>query len=209
MPTKHFDRRVFVDFENVPAVDLSLIEGRSIHVTLLIGKKQTKLELALVQQLRRLPEQVELVEVGASGRNALDLTLAYHLGRAAQCYPEAHFTIVSKDKDFEPLLGHLKTSGFKADRHETFASVFPKAARKPEAVAKPTARKQPVDRLEKLIARLRNSQAPRPKKKASLLAHINTALGNKLDEAGKMAQLDELTRRGILVIEEKDKVRYL
>jgi len=61
--------------------------GKSVHVTLLIGKKQTKLDLALVQQMRRVPDQVELVEVGASGHNALDLTLAYYLGRAAERSP--------------------------------------------------------------------------------------------------------------------------
>jgi len=73
---------VFVDFENVPEVDLGLVEGKPVHVTILIGKNQKKIDLPLVQQIRRLAAQVELVEVGASGRNALDLTLAYYLGQA-------------------------------------------------------------------------------------------------------------------------------
>src|SRR4051812_27262518 len=75
---------VFVDFENVPSVDLSLIRGRPVDVTLLIGEKQRRLDLDLVRQIHEHATQVSLVEVGASGRNALDLVLAWHLGHAAE-----------------------------------------------------------------------------------------------------------------------------
>jgi len=114
---------VFVDFENVQKVDLALIEGKPVHVTLLIGKKQTWLDLTLVQQVRRLPAQVELLEVGASGHNALDLTLAYYLGRAVEQIPEATFAIVSKDKDFEPMIGHLTARGIQIVRKDSFAAL--------------------------------------------------------------------------------------
>ncbi|MES1168419.1 MAG: hypothetical protein ABUL61_04545, partial [Oleiharenicola lentus] len=72
MSTHVFTYFVFVDFENVPTADLGLVEGKPVHVTFLIGKKQTWLDLTLVKQIHRLATQVELVEVGASGHNALD-----------------------------------------------------------------------------------------------------------------------------------------
>jgi len=211
MPTSRFSRFIFVDFENVPTVDLALVAGKPVHVTLLIGKKQTKLDVSLVQQMRRVPDQVELIEVGVSGHNALDLTLAYYLGRAVELNPEAHFTIVSKDKDFEPMLGHLAGQGLKADRRDSFAAAFQAAPKKSMAALKapPPAKKLPEDRLEKLIARLKNNLAPRPKNKARLLAHINTAYGSKLTGPEQSGKLEELIRRGVLVIEAKDKVRYL
>ena len=104
MPANTLTHYVFVDFENVPEVNLGLIEGKPVQVTLLIGKNQKKLDLALVQQIRRLASQVELIEVGASGHNALDLPLAYYLGQAVQRCPDAHFHIVSKDKDLRQIL---------------------------------------------------------------------------------------------------------
>ena len=55
---------VFVDFENVPSVDLDAIGAHPVHVTLLIGKNQKKLEVALVQQILRLTTRVDLLEVG-------------------------------------------------------------------------------------------------------------------------------------------------
>ena len=112
---------VFVDFENVPSVDLDVVEGRAVHVTLLIGRNQKKLELALVRQIHRLATQVELVEVGASGPNALDLTLAYYLGQAVQRAPDAQFYIVSRDKDFGPMIGHLQSKNIKVDRFGDFS----------------------------------------------------------------------------------------
>jgi hypothetical protein len=127
---------VFVDFENVQKVDLALIEGKPVHVTLLIGKNQTKVATSLFAQVSRLPGQVLVVEVGGSGRNALDLTLAYYLGRAIEQIPEANYAIVSKDKDFDPMIAHLGTNGIQIVRKDSFATLPflqpPKSAMKVE-----------------------------------------------------------------------------
>jgi hypothetical protein len=223
MPTDTFTHYVFVDFENVPEVDLGLIDGKPIQVTLLIGKNQKKLDLVLVQQIRRLASQVELLEVGVSGRNALDLTLAYYLGKVVQRCPDAQFRIVSKDKDFDPLIAHLSSKGIAVHRCDGFAALpflpkppkphpikaaVPAKLNAPAKAAGPGKAGAPDVRLEKLIARLRNNLAPRPKRKASLLAHINTAFGNRLSEAEQGDKLDELTRRGVLIIDGKGKVTY-
>lgn len=66
----------------------------------------------------------------------------------------------------------------------------------------------PDDRLEKLITRLKNNTAPRPKKKSSLLAHINTAFGNKLTDAEQAQLLAMLVTRSVLRIEAKERVAY-
>ena len=199
MSTYSITHFVFVDFENVPTVDLGLVEGKPVHVTLLIGKKQTWLDLPLVRQIHRLAAQVDLVEVGASGRNALDLTLAYYLGRAIQRSPGAQFCIVSKDKDFEPMIGHLCGKGIIASRLDSFAALpFLPKPRKPSPVkvaapikasapakAAAVAKALPQDeRLEKLITRLKNNTAPRPKKRSSLLARIGTDFRSYLTRKG-------------------------
>ncbi len=218
-----FTHFVFVDFENVPTVDLGLVEGKPVHVSLLIGKKQTWLDLPLVQQIHRLATQVELVEVGASGHNALDLTLAYYLGRAIQRSPGAQFYIVSKDKDFEPMIGHICGEGIKASRHDSFAALpFLPKPKKPSPVKAPAPAKVsaslktavPVqaagaeERFEKLIARLKTIVNQRPKKRDRLLAYINTVFGGKLSEPEQNAKLAELIRRRILFIDEKGRVTY-
>jgi hypothetical protein len=218
MTTESITHFIFVDFENVPEIDLSLISRQAVRVTLMLGKNQKKLTVALVKEIQRLGDGLQLVEVGASGHNALDLTLAYYLGRTAQQMPQGQYFIVSKDKDFDPLVTHLKAAGIRVSRHDNFAALpflpQPKAVTPPKKAAAP----QPAvptkaavleDRLEKLIKRLKNNSAPRPKTKKSLLARIGTDFGNKLDEAGLIQILDDLVRREVLVIGDKDKISYL
>ena|SRR5665213_2342290 len=218
-----FSSFVFVDYENVPSVDLGLIGEKPVHVTLMIGKNQTKIDFVLVEQIRRLADQVELVKLDASGRNALDLTLAHYLGRAVERRPDAQFCIVSKDKDFDPMIAHLVGKGLKISRSDSFGALpfLPKPRKsggakavtanpvKPVATVKPEAKADVNDvHLEKLVTRLTNGVGSRPKKKSGLLAHINTAFGNTLSIPQLTLKLDELLTRGILSIDEAGRVTY-
>ncbi len=197
---------VYVDFENVPNVDLELTAGKPVHVTLLIGEKQKRLDLALVRQIHQHASQVTLIEVGASGRNALDLVLACHLGKAVAQHAGAEFHIISKDKDFDPLITHLRAEKMHVSRHNAFADLPLVAAhrhRAPAAAASPAATK-----TEKLIARLQNPDKSRPKRKKSLLAHINTTCGNNLSEAEQATLLDDLIARQVLTVDDAGRVTY-
>jgi hypothetical protein len=202
-PTAHF---VFVDFENVPEVDLGLVGGKPVQVMLLLGKNQKKIDLALVQQIHRLAAQVELVEVGASGHNALDLTLACYLGRAIERAPRAQFWIVSKDKDFEPMISHLCGKQIEVARCGSFASLpFLPQAKKAAA----TPKKLPEDRRSRVIARLKNSASRnRPASKTALLAHLATALGKQSSEAAIEEIIREVVADGTLSIDAHGKVAY-
>ena len=213
--TSHF---VFIDFENVPVIDLALIEGKPVHVTLMIGKNQKKIDLGLVHQIKRHAARVELIEVGAAGHNALDLTLAFYLGQAVLRTPHAQFQIVSKDTDFDPLIAHLLGQKIRVSRHDSFATLpFLPQPKNPAPKKSGVATKNPppaksgvpvADKLEKLIVRLTNNTAPRPKKRVSLLAHVNTAYGNKLSDVELNLVVDELKKRGVLGIDAKDKISY-
>jgi hypothetical protein len=198
---------VFVDFENVPTVDLGAIAGRPVKVTLLIGKQQKKLDLALVQQIHRLAAQVELIEVGGSGRNALDLTLACYLGKSVEASPNVQFHIVSKDKDFDPLIAHLKASGVKVSRHATLGSV-PMAGTpaKPPATS---AKSAPEARLARFIEALKNpNRTDRPARRRTLVKHLKSQLGGTTSDEQAEAIITNLCAEGMLKITAGDKVEY-
>ncbi len=215
MPLDAFAHFVFVDFENVPDIDLGLVEGRPVHVTLLIGKNQKKLDLPLVQQIHRLAAQVELVEVGATGHNALDLTLVFHLGRTVQQWPAAQFHIVSKDHDFDPMIGHVMAQGVKVFRSEAFhlLSFLPRSrpvvttkiaatTKTPVSTRKPTEDKRPT-----VIARLKNPiNGNRPSTEKALRAHIKTALGKESSPAKVEEVLGRLLDEHAFAIEPDGKV---
>lgn len=214
---------VFVDFENIPELELGLLEGKPVQVTLLIGKNQAKLDFDLVEQIHRMASQVELVKLGVSGRNALDLTLSYCLGQAVLRHGEAHYYIISKDKDFDPLISYVQGKGHKVLRCEGIATLpflaKPKkaGALKAPAPAKGVAEAKPdvrlnsaeaEERFANLIARLKNNLAPRPKKKSSLLAHIKTAFGGKIQDGEVGRRLDDLLSQRIVCIDTNDRVTY-
>jgi hypothetical protein len=209
---------VFVDFENVPEADLSAIRGQPVQVTLLFGKNQKKLELELVKQIKEFAAQVELVEVGASGHNALDLTLACYLGRAIERSPRANFAIVSKDKDFAPMIAHLLGHEIEIARYDSFTALPFLFHRKPvpspksasgAKTATPAAKKPVEDRYTKVLARLKNPlSSNRPATRKALLAHLKASLGKESTDL----KVDELFRRlceaGVLGIDANDRVYY-
>jgi len=227
MPTGSFTHFVFVDFENVPKVDLGLIAVKPVHVTLLIGKKQTRLDTALSLQMHRIPDQVRPIEVGVSGRNALDMSLAYYLGEAVKTNPGASFHIVSKDKDFEPLIAHLLAKGVHVARHESFAGLpflAPKKASgpkpsiaptKPALAGKPTTTpKTPLplkaktadDKLAKFIQHLRNSP---PSNRTKLEHMISAFFKPTLPAGGVPGVVTELLQRKTVSIDASGKVSVL
>ena len=211
MTTTDFTHLVFVDLENVPEIDLEPMEGVPVHVTLFIGKKQTKVGVALFRVAHRLADQVALVEVGASGHNALDLVLASYLGRAAQRVPGGHFWIVSKDQDFDPLIGHLMEAGTNVARCDSFAALpfLPKVGVVAAAKSASTSPKTLADKRARLIARLRNpASRNRPSSEKALLAHIKTSLSKDASEATVNGIVRELTADGTLTIEPTGRISW-
>lgn len=220
---------VFVDFENVPKANLSAVQGTPVHVTLLIGKNQKKLDTSFSLQLHQFAAQVTPIEVGASGRNALDITLACYLGRAVQRMPDAEFFIVSKDKDYDPMIAHLKATGVKVARHDAFAALpFLKPVKKsgstkppfqvkteaaanpnvPIKQAVPAAKKKSADAYAKLLEQIRNGKH-RPGTRAKLMHHIHTVYGQKSTTEQQTFVVNRLINDRIISIDDKDKVTYL
>jgi PIN domain len=128
---------VFVDFENVQHVDLSLIGAKSVSFTLMVGPKQTKLDSDLVEKLMAHSASVQLVKLKSSGKNALDFALAYYLGRAALANPSAYFHIISKDGGFDPLIEHLRSRHIHVYRHASCAELTFTWPGKKAAVSEP------------------------------------------------------------------------
>lgn len=213
MELKNPSHHVFVDFENIQAIDLGAIGERSVEVTLLLGKTQKRLEVGLVQQIRQHAAQVRLIEMNASGRNALDFALAYYLGMAAANDPAGSFHIISRDKDFDPLIAHLRRANLKISRHDAFSVQAILAEDKPgAAAAKPgAAADKPVVAADKVAItanRLKRSTTNRPARKSTLLSHIKAQFQGQLadNEAGEI--VDTLAGRGIIGIDAKGKVSY-
>ncbi len=210
---------VFVDFENVHAVDLAVFALRPVSFTLLLGAKQSKLDAALVEKLMEHAASVQLVRLTSSGKNALDFTLAYYVGRAVAADPTGHVHIISRDTGFDPLIEHLRSRHIRAERHQDFAALTGKAAIQSASVpskakvAKPRPAKSKVppsasDLEARVLEHLRTRPNNRPKRKTNLISHLRTLLGNKMSDIEVERIIEDLSQAGHVTINDKGAVTY-
>ena len=212
---------VFVDFENVHQLNLSMIGSKSVSITLLLGARQTRLDVALVEKLMEHADSVQLVRLTTSGRNALDFALAYYLGRAVSADPVNRFHIVSKDTGFDTLIEHLRFKHIQAWRHDEFpvldgsvpipppAPAAPTPAPKLKPPAPPKVQRPPKDDpIAHSWEHLRTHPNSRPKRKKTLISHLCAILGKQTSEADVLAVIASLQAAGHIHLDEKGVVTY-
>jgi hypothetical protein len=218
---------VFVDFENVQEIDLAVIGNKAVSFTLLVGPRQTKLDVGLVEKLFEHAASVQLVRLASSGRNALDFILTYYVGRAVAFDPTGRFHIISKDTGFDRLIEHLLSKRIDARRHNSFATIFPAAPAPPIALAMGSARTarvvaaKPKPRLKprtpssvlneqtvRVLEHLGKPSATHPRNKKKLVSYLVAYFGHKITEAEALKLIDHLCLAGHIAIGEKDAVSY-
>ncbi len=199
---------VFVDFENVHQIDVSVLGSKAVSFTLLLGAKQTKLDVGLVERLMEHAASVQLIRLKSSGKNALDFALAYYVGRAVSASPGSVIHIISKDTGFDPLVEHLRSRHTPAHRHDSFATLTFSRTPKPATVAPKAESAAPDDVFTLVLERLRKNVTNRPKKKKTLLSHLKSTLGKNATEAEATQLLERLRKAGHLSIGDKDAVTY-
>ena len=95
---------VLIDFENVQPKTLDRLQPGAVRIKVFLGQHQTRLMLELVQALQPFGADAEYIAIQGSGPDAVDFHIAFYIGRLAAADPGAAFTIVSRDKGFDPLV---------------------------------------------------------------------------------------------------------
>jgi hypothetical protein len=107
---------VLIDFENVQPKMLQRLRPGSFRVKVFLGQNQSKLMLDLVQALQPFGSDAEYIQIQGSGPDAVDFHIAFYIGQLAAAEPGTSFTIVSKDRGFDPLIRHLAQRGIDCRR---------------------------------------------------------------------------------------------
>jgi hypothetical protein len=125
---------VLVDFENVQP-DMSALAGTAHRVIVFFGAKQqsSRHHFDKFDSLLELGSNLERVKVPYSGKNALDMHIAFQIGRIHEKEPAATFLILSKDTDFDPLIEYLKSKGVEIARAKDLGGL----AKRPASLAVP------------------------------------------------------------------------
>src|SRR5688500_12406404 len=114
---------VLVDFENVQPKDIALLKGGPFGSQVVLGGRRGNGALEMARTLQSFGPDAEYVQIEGSGHNALDFHIAYYVGRLAAENPDAHFTIVSKDTGFDPLIRHVEAHGIPCGRVATIGDI--------------------------------------------------------------------------------------
>ena len=107
---------LLIDFENVQPKTLDRLQPGSVRIKVFLGQHQNRLMLELVQALQPFGADAEYIAIQGSGPDAVDFHIAFYIGRLAAEDPGATFTIISRDKGFDPLVRHLVGLGIPCQR---------------------------------------------------------------------------------------------
>lgn len=232
---------ILVDFENVQpsAADIRLVQGASLQLWIFRGPAQKKYSADVAEAWQPLGDRVHFVACAKAGRNAVDMHIALAIGKLigeagdATAKKSMRFTVVSKDTDFDPLLLHVRSVGYTANRVATLKAALGaiekvdkvEEAAKPKPAAKKAAAKRPAkkaaakkaappptpapvdDAKQKVIESLRRMGEKRPAKRKGLERHIESHLGRKLAPNAVEEIVADLERDGVLSFTDK-KVEY-
>lgn len=193
---------IFVDYENIHEVDLSLISGKPVTVILGVGKQQKTLPKELVRDMMTYRDQVEMVENEHVGKNALDFVLTYEVARYVHSNPKGYFTIVSKDKGFDALVKHLFSRKVFASRVEVFSKIPILDATDYGSLSVPVLANQ-------YWQWIKTTSSPRAKKRSKLLSQINNQFGKSLSGEKCEAVVERLKKMSRISVSENGEVTYL
>jgi hypothetical protein len=168
---------ILVDFENIQPTDMGLLSGEQYQLRIFRGPHQNKLDFDIVESLQPFGDRVKHIQSDQHGRNALDLHIAFYMGRLVEEVEKSHpqssrntrFVVISKDGGFDALMSHAQSLGYRAEK----ATTIREAMRIGETGTKPGC---VMDELKTDAA----AQTAKAKHSHELLpkatsAHVNTA----------------------------------
>lgn len=194
MPLKH----ILVDFENTQpqAQDVALMLKEGAKLWIFRGPSQKKYDAEFAEALLPLGERVAIVKCEKSGRNALDMHIAFQMGRLvgelaqASVPAQTAFVIVSRDTDYDPLLAYVRAQGFKADRVTGL-----KAALGGAPAEKPAPAKAAKTKATALAAKSRPARQPPAAKAAKAPAKAAKAAAAPAPSAAGRISIDAAADR--------------
>ena len=104
-----------IDFENIKPDVEALNLPLDSHLYYFFGP-YCKDQSVLLDKLRSDGYEVDIVQMARHGKNAVDFMIAVTLGRLFEREPGANYTIISRDSDFDNLIGHCVSAGYSITR---------------------------------------------------------------------------------------------
>lgn len=185
---------ILVDYENIQPESLEGIDTASFKIRFFVGDKQPRMPVRLASAFQRLGKAVEYIQIEGSGRNALDMHIAFYIGKLSAAEPGCAFHVISNDNDYIPLIAHLRTLNISCQRWSAIDEIVP--------ATKTVLKRKPVSRVDKYIEFLERQSRARPKKLTTLTNSIKTLFRTEeITEAEVEDLIEKLKQRGKIAVD--------
>lgn len=194
---------ICIDWENVQPEVFPSLQAEHIYMLVFVGAQQNKLSFPIVEAVQKMGSRAQYVKVSQAGNNALDMHIAFYLGKIASEKPTAYFRIISKDGDYDPLIQHLKSLNVGAKRYADVMDIEFIKHKKAIELGKET-----NDFLQVSIQWLKTHSNNRPASEQAIKNALKSAaLGNSIDAEKADIVFNELVEKGYVVVNDT-KVTY-
>ena len=114
---------IFIDFENVQPDLLPALALEDVKVLVFVGPQQLKLPIATVEAVQKMGARAEYIRISKQGPDALDMHIAFYMGRLSLNASDVFFHVIAKDRDYDPLIAHLRMRQIWAAKWPDLASI--------------------------------------------------------------------------------------
>jgi hypothetical protein len=178
---------IFIDFENLQKINIDKIDPKT-KIIVIVGLDQDIKVLEFVKSLFIDVSSMELIKVNGRGPNALDLFIAFYIGKYFDSIKESEIIICSNDTGYDQLVKHLNGYGVSVKRAGLAEKVtkINIAGKKPEQ--KKETKKQKVELkaddvniiIEYLYNQTKSQKNKRPKKLETLENYLHAHFTQKI-----------------------------
>jgi len=186
---------VLIDFENVQPKNLELLAEHPLKVYVFVGETQSRIPFDLADSMQLLGNNARYVKITGTGQNALDFHIAYYIGLLAAKEPDATFSIISKDKGFDPLVRHLTGKKVQIQRHKDLGEM---------PVLQLSGTTSIDEQVAAIVKNLGGRGQSRPRKVKTLQNTINSLFAKKLEQKELKALVNELQKRKLIVVNQSN-----
>jgi hypothetical protein len=186
---------VLIDFENVQPKNLELLAEHPLKVYVFVGETQAKIPFDLADSMQLLGNNARYIKITGTGQNALDFHIAYYVGQLAAKEPDASFSIISKDKGFDPLVRHLAGKNVDIQRHKDLGEI---------PFLQLSGTTSIDEQIAAIVKNLGGRGQSRPRKVKTLQNTINSLFAKKLEQKELKALVNELQKRKLIVVNQSN-----
>ena len=190
---------ILVDFENVQPGLLPALSLEDVKVFVFVAPQQLKLPIATVEAVQKMGAKAEYIRVSKQGPDALDMHIAFYMGRLSLNAADVFFHVIAKDRDYDPLIAHLRAL-------QIWAAKWPDLSAIP--ILKLAAAMTPKDKVSAASNWLQVRKGNRPKSLKTLQSSLKkSAFSDRLDE-NEIDQVIEGLRKQKIVQIDGQKLQY-